>query len=100
MDDYGTGSASSSIIMNVPMDEIKLDMSFIRNIIGNPKNQEMVRSILQFAQKSNMNTCLEGVENEELQDYLREYNATWFQGYYYAKPLSLELLEDMVKAKV
>ena len=100
MDDNGTGSASSSIIMNVPMDEIKLDMSFIRNIIDNPKNQEMVRSILQFAQKSNMNTCLEGVENEELLDYLREYTATWIQRYYYAKPLSLELLEDMVNAKV
>lgn len=96
MDDYGTGSASSSIVMNVPMDEIKIDMSFIRNIMDNFKNQEMVRSILYFAQKSNMATCLEGVENEELQNYLRDYNATWFQGYYYAKPLPVHSLEDMV----
>lgn len=96
MDDYGTGSASSNIVMNVPMDEIKIDMSFIRNIIDNPKNQEMVRSILYFAEKSNMTTCLEGVENEELQNYLRDYNATWFQGYYYAKPLPLSELEHMV----
>lgn len=96
MDDYGTGSASSNIVMNIPMDEIKIDMSFIRNIMDNPKNQEMVRSILYFAEKSNMATCLEGVENEELQNYLRDYNATWFQGYYYAKPLSLSELEHMV----
>lgn len=96
MDDYGTGSASSSIVMNIPMDEIKIDMSFIRNIVNNPKNQEMVRSILYFAGKSNMATCLEGVENEELQNYLRDYNATWFQGYYYARPLPIHSLEDMV----
>ena len=94
MDDYGTGSASSSIVMNIPMDEIKIDMSFIRNIMDNPKNQEMVRSILYFAGKSNMATCLEGVENEELQNYLRDYNATWFQGYYYSKPVSAE---DLIK---
>ena len=99
MDDYGTGSASSSIVMNVPMDESKIDMSFIRNIMDNFKNQEMVRSILYFAQKSNMATCLEGVENEELQNYLRDYNATWFQGYYYAKPLLVHSLEEMVCAQ-
>lgn len=97
MDDYGTGSASSSVVMNVPMDEIKIDMSFIRNIMDNPKNQDMVRSIMYFAEKSHMATCLEGVENEELQNYLREYNATWFQGYYYAKPLPLPELEQMVR---
>lgn len=100
MDDYGTGSASSDIVMNIPMDEIKIDMSFIRNIMNNPKNQEMVRSILYFAEKSNMATCLEGVENEELQNYLRDYNATWFQGYYYAKPLPLSELEHMVDGSV
>ena len=96
MDDYGTGSASSSIVMNVPMDEIKIDMSFIRNIMDNPKNQEMVRSILYFAQKSNMMTCLEGVENEELRNYLRDYNATWFQGYYFSRPISISTLKDMI----
>lgn len=96
MDDYGTGSASSSIVMNIPMDEIKIDISFIRNIIDNPKNQEMVRSILYFAQKSNMMTCLEGVENEELRNYLRDYNATWFQGYFFSKPISISTLKDMI----
>ncbi|MGN0279613.1 MAG: EAL domain-containing protein [Lachnospiraceae bacterium] len=97
MDDYGTGSASSNIVMNVPMNEIKIDMSFIRGIIDNPKNQAMVRSILYFADKSNMATCLEGVENEELQNYLRDYNATWFQGYYYSKPIPLNELEKLMK---
>ncbi len=100
MDDYGTGSASSSIVMNIPMDEIKIDMSFIQNIMDNFKNQEMVRSILYFADKSNMATCLEGVESEELRNYLQDYNATWFQGYYYAKPLSVTDLAEMVSGRM
>lgn len=100
MDDYGTGSASSNILMNIPMDEIKVDMSFISGIMENPRKQMMVRSILQFAQKSNISTCLEGVENEELQNFLRDYNATWFQGYYYGKPLSARSLERMLSSQL
>lgn len=98
MDDYGTGSASSSIVMNVPMNEIKIDMSFIRGIIHNPKNQAMVRSIVDFANRSGINTCIEGVENAELESFLRSYNATWFQGYHYARPSSIEHIEDMLKS--
>jgi EAL domain-containing protein (putative c-di-GMP-specific phosphodiesterase class I) len=78
------------------MDEIKIDMSFIRGIMDNPKNQAMVHSIVDFANKSNMNTCLEGVENEELQNYLRGFGATWFQGYYYAKPLPVDKLKQKI----
>ncbi len=43
-----------------------------------------------------MSTCLEGVENEELQNYLRTYNATWFQGYYYSKPIFITQLEELI----
>ncbi|MCI7322693.1 MAG: sensor domain-containing phosphodiesterase [Lachnospiraceae bacterium] len=97
MDDYGTGSASSHIVMNVPMDEIKIDMSFITDIIGNSKNQAMVQTMVDFANKTGMATCLEGVETEELQNYLREYHATWFQGYYYSKPVSVQGLKGLIE---
>lgn len=96
MDDYGTGSASSGLVMSIPVDEIKIDMSFIRDIIDNPKNQAMVRSILYFTEKAHIATCLEGVETEELQNYLRTYNATWFQGYYYSKPVPIDELKKML----
>lgn len=96
MDDYGTGSASGTIGMNVPMDEIKIDMSFIRGIMDNPKHQAMVQSILYFAQNTGMETCIEGVESKELQDYLHPYHATWYQGYYYAKPLPIAQLREFL----
>ena len=98
MDDYGTGSASSGIVLYAPMDEIKLDMSFIRGITEDTKKQAMVKSIVEFANSCGMSTCLEGVETEELQNYLRIYQATWFQGYYYSKPIEIEKLWELVQA--
>ena len=97
MDDYGTGSASSGIVLYAPMDEIKLDMSFIRGITEDAKKQAMVKSIVEFANSSGMSTCLEGVETEELQNYLRGYQATWFQGYYYSKPVEISRLRELVQ---
>lgn len=96
MDDYGTGSASSGIVLHAPMDEIKLDMSFIRGITEDAKKQAMVKSIVDFANSCGMSTCLEGVETEELQDYLRIYKATWFQGYYYSKPVEIGRFRELV----
>mgnify|MGYP001026613764 CR=1 FL=1 len=97
MDDYGTGSASSGIVLYAPMDEIKLDMSFIRGITEDAKKQAMVRSIVEFANSCGMSTCLEGVETEELQNYLRLYRATWFQGYFYSKPVEIGKLRELVQ---
>lgn len=97
MDDYGTGSASSGIVLYAPMDEIKLDMSFIRGITEDGKKQAMVRSIVEFANSCGMSTCLEGVETEELQNYLRLYQATWFQGYFYSRPVEIGKLREMVQ---
>lgn len=87
MDDYGTGSASSSILLQTPMDEIKIDMSFIRGITDNQTKQALVRGMVDFANKADLKSCLEGVEDEKLQNYLRSFGATWFQGYYYSKPV-------------
>lgn len=98
MDDYGTGSASSGIVLHASLDEIKLDMSFIRGITEDAKKQAMVRSIVDFANSCGMSTCLEGVETEELQDYLRLYQATWFQGYYYSKPVEIAKFWELVRA--
>ena len=99
MDDYGAGSASSGIVLHAPIDEIKLDMSFIRGITEDVKKQAMVRSIVEFANRCGMSTCLEGVETEELQDYLRLYQATWFQGYFYSKPIEIGKLKEMVQSE-
>ena len=96
MDDYGTGSASSSILLQTPMDEIKIDMSFIRGITDNQTKQALVRSMVDFANKADLKSCLEGVEDEKLQNYLRSFGATWFQGYYYSRPVQAAAMKKLL----
>ena len=96
MDDYGTGSASSSVLLQTPMDEIKIDMSFIRGITDNQTKQALVRSMVDFANKADLKSCLEGVEDEKLQNYLRSFGATWFQGYYYSRPVQAAAMKKLL----
>lgn len=99
MDDFGTGSSSSAMALEMLIDEIKIDMSFIRKIFVNKKNKAIVQSMVDFANAANIKSCLEGVENKALEDYLRTVGATWFQGYYYSKPVGADELEILLSAK-
>lgn len=96
MDDFGTGSSSSAMALEILIDEIKIDMSFIRKILVNKKNKAIVQSMVDFANAANIKSCLEGVENKALEDYLRTVGATWFQGYYYSKPVGADELEILL----
>lgn len=96
MDDFGTGSASSAMALEMLIDEIKIDMSFIRKILVNKKNKAIVQSMVDFANVANIKSCLEGVENKALEDYLRTVGATWFQGYYYSRPVGADELEILL----
>lgn len=92
LDDFGTGSASLSVASILPVDELKIDMSFIRDIQNKPENQAVVEAILCFAKKTGMETCIEGVEDAETVANLRQYEATYYQGYHYSKPVTYESL--------
>lgn len=95
MDDFGTGNASLSVALNLPIDELKIDMSFVKDIKDKPVNQAMVQSIVEFAKKTNLETCIEGVEDSAVNEYLGQFGATWHQGYYYSKPVPIEDFKKM-----
>lgn len=101
MDDFGTGNASLALALDLPVDELKIDMSFVRGIQEKPVKQAMVQSIVSFAQNTEKETCIEGVEDKVLLDYLKKYHATWHQGYYYSRPIPFDefkkLLHDLEK---
>lgn len=101
MDDFGTGNASLALALDLPVDELKIDMSFVRGIQEKPVKQAMVQSIVSFAQNTEKETCIEGVEDKVLLDYLKKYHATWHQGYYYSRPIPFDefktLLHDSEK---
>ena len=94
MDDYGTGSSSASTVIQVPFNEIKIDMSFVTGITENKKQQAMVKQMIDFGNDAGLNTCVEGIDSEEVQDYIRKLNPTWMQGYLYSKPVAAD---DLIK---
>lgn len=87
LDDFGTGSSSLGLVMELPIDELKVDMSFVKDIQKKRVNQAMVKHIIQCANSLGLKTCIEGVENEELSIFLRPNDASYYQGYYYSKPV-------------
>lgn len=97
LDDFGTGNSSLSLALELPFDELKVDMSFIRDIKDKPKNQAMVQSIIDYAKRTKTETCIEGIENREVDDYIKKFGATWHQGYYYSKPVPIESIEKLIR---
>lgn len=90
LDDFGTGSSSLGLVIELPIDELKVDMSFVKDIQKKQVNQAMVKHIIQCANSLGLKTCIEGVENEELSIFLRPNEASYYQGYYYSKPVPAE----------
>ena len=90
LDDFGTGSSSLGLVMELPIDELKVDMSFVKDIQKKRVNQAMVKHIIQCANSLGLKTCIEGVENEELSIFLRPNDASYYQGYYYSRPVPAE----------
>ena len=96
LDDFGTGNSSLSLALELPFDELKVDMSFIKDIEQKPQNQAMVQSIVDYANRTNTETCIEGIENQEVSDYIHQFGATWHQGYFYSKPVPIDQFETLL----
>ncbi len=93
MDDVGTGFSSISILLNLPMDELKLDQTFITDIRSRKTNQAFVSAIVEASRRMGYHSCLEGIEDAETYEYLKGYGATFCQGYHFSKPLPAEELK-------
>ncbi len=96
LDDFGTGTSSLSLALALPFDELKVDMSFIKDIKDKPQNQAMIQSIVDYAKRTDTETCIEGIENEDVNHYISRFGATWHQGYYYSKPVPIDQLEKII----
>lgn len=94
IDDFGTGYSSLSYLKHLPVDKLKIDISFIRNITMEPKNQTIVKTIIALANGLGMTTIAEGVETIEEMEFLRLNNIDSIQGYYYYKPMcEIDIIE-------
>jgi EAL domain-containing protein (putative c-di-GMP-specific phosphodiesterase class I) len=90
IDDFGVGYSSLSYLKRLPADILKVDKSFIKGLGGNVEDTAIVQMVVELAHTLGMETVGEGVESEEQVEQLREMGCDFGQGYYLAKPLSLE----------
>jgi EAL domain-containing protein (putative c-di-GMP-specific phosphodiesterase class I) len=90
LDDFGTGYSSLSYLYKLPIDVLKIDKSFIDQIITEKNKEYLLRGIIQLARQLSIETLAEGVETEKQVEILKNIGVDYIQGYYYSKPLSFD----------
>ncbi len=95
MDDFGTGFSSLSMLRDLPLNELKVDKSFVDSMLTDPRAANMIRSIIYIAQSHSMDVVVEGVELESQARKLIAMGCKRFQGYYFSRPERLERILEM-----
>jgi EAL domain-containing protein (putative c-di-GMP-specific phosphodiesterase class I) len=88
IDDFGTGYSSLQYLSNLPIDELKIDQSFLRDSSAWESNQKIVKTIVNLAKNFNLEVVAEGVETREILEFLRRIGCHTAQGYFISKPLT------------
>ncbi|MDO5136351.1 MAG: EAL domain-containing protein [Eubacteriales bacterium] len=96
-DDFGTGYSSLSLLNELPFQCIKIDQRFVFGLEDNTPNQILVKFMISCAKEFHIMICVEGVETEDVLDFLKQYEPEYYQGYLFAKPCSLEEVRDMMR---
>lgn len=94
MDDFGSGYSSLGMVTSLPIDVLKIDISFVKQMLVNPKDKKMVEIIIEIANFLKLKTIAEGVENEEQLQALKQMGCDIVQGFYMSKPIPVEEFED------
>lgn len=87
VDDFGTGYSSLSYLHQLPIDELKIDQSFVRNISDSPENEVIVDTIIVMARQLNLKIVAEGIGSPDELNYLKLRKCDYFQGYHLARPI-------------
>ena len=100
MDDFGTGYSSLGMLSHLPIDALKLDMSFVRSAFGETRDVRMIELIIDIADYLHVPVVAEGVETEEQYLVLKAMGCDLVQGYYFSKPVPPEAFDRFLSAKI
>jgi len=100
MDDFGTGYSSLSYLKRLPLDQLKIDQSFVREIDTDRADRVMVMTLIDLGMNFELDIIAEGVETEAQFDCLCRYGCGSFQGYLFSRPLPLDEFEKLVFARL
>jgi EAL domain-containing protein (putative c-di-GMP-specific phosphodiesterase class I) len=93
MDDFGTGHSSLSYLKRLPLDQLKIDQSFVRDIATDPSDAVIVQTVINMGRTLGLDVIAEGVESEKQLELLREYGCNAYQGYLFGRPAAAADLE-------
>ena len=100
MDDFGSGYSSLNMLCLMPIDALKIDMKFVRNIVSSKTGYRIVELVVEMARALNVPTIVEGVEDQEQYELVRRVGCDVVQGYYFSKPVDAAGFEKLIEKEM